>query len=131
MALLAAGTACGGSSSSSTSSSGSCGGQPPCPLSIALVVRVFPQGAPAPVPGAFVTVRGQNGTVELGTFDCTADAEASVCQIGAPPGLYDLSVGAPGFETADLRADVAAVTGGCCPAVSPVKLDVPLAPLVP
>jgi hypothetical protein len=93
---------------------------------VGVVVRVFPLGAPAPIPGAFVTVRTQSGTAVLGTFDCPAEGDASVCRIGAGAGLYDLAVGAPGYETADARAEVTAAAGSCCPSVNAVALDVPL-----
>lgn len=129
LAALAVAGGCGGGDGGSSSAAGTCEVQPPCPLPQAIVVRVFPAGASGPVPDATVTVRAQSGTQDLGTVGCTPAADASVCRIAAGPGIYDLSIGAPGFETAVARAEVTATTASsatCCPTVNAVTVDVPL-----
>jgi len=62
---------------------------------------------------------------------CTLSAGRAVCSVDAGvPGHYELDIGATGYATQHLKADVArGPTGGCCPQpYAPVSLTVALSP---
>jgi hypothetical protein len=62
---------------------------------------------------------------------CTLSAGRAVCSVDAGvPGHYEFDIGATGYATQHLKADVApGPTGGCCPQpYAPVSLTVALSP---
>jgi hypothetical protein len=97
---------------------------PPCPLPIAIVVRVS-SASGGPVPGLTLTLSG----AASGSAQCNADAGTTSCVVPGAPGRYDLLFAAPGFAAKTLSLTVQGSTPACgCPSVERQDLVVVLTP---
>jgi hypothetical protein len=98
----------------------------PCPLPLALTIRVT--GAGGPVPG--VTV-GVSGAVS-GMAQCEVRDSATLCYVPGTAGRYDLDIAAPGFqrvvESVRVQGSQESDRPCACPTVIEQQLDVVLVP---
>lgn len=98
--------------------------QPPCPLPLAITVTVTSSVTGDSIPGAFVQQNAQSSAQP-----CTL-TPGTTCDVMGGAGSYDLTIGAPGFQTIQRTVVVpvehAAKCG--CSSVQTQHLDVALAP---
>jgi hypothetical protein len=98
--------------------------RPPCPLPIAIVVRVS-SASGGPVPGLTLTLSG----AASGSVQCNADAGTTSCVVPGPPGRYDLLFAAPGFAAKTVSVTVQGSTPACgCTSVERQDVVVVLTP---
>jgi hypothetical protein len=98
--------------------------RPPCPLPIAIVVRVS-SASGGPVPGLTLTLSG----AASGSAQCNADAATTSCIVPGTPGRYDLLFAAPEFAPKTLSVTVQGSTPACgCPSVQQQDVVVVLTP---
>lgn len=99
--------------------------QPPCPLPTAITVTVTSSVTGDSVPGAFVQMNAQSGPEP-----CTL-SPGTTCDVPGGAGTYDLTIGAPGYETVHRTVDVPVERAAKCGCGSPETqhLDVALAPV--
>ena len=97
---------------------------PPCPLPIAIVVRVS-SATGGPVPGLTLTLSG----AASGSAQCSADARTTSCVVPGTPGRYDLLFAAPGFASKTLSVTVQGSIPACgCTSVEQQDVVVVLTP---
>lgn len=98
--------------------------RPPCPLPIAVVVRVS-SASGGPVPGLTLTLSG----AVSGSAQCNADAGTTSCIVPGEHGRYDLLFAAPGFAAKTVSVTVQGSTPACgCPSVEQQNVVVVLTP---
>ena len=98
--------------------------RPPCPLPIAIVVRVS-SASGGPVPGLTLTLSG----AASGSVQCNADAGTTSCFVPGAPGRYDLLFAAPGCAAKTVSVTVQGSTPACgCTSVERQDVVVVLTP---
>lgn len=102
----------------------SCGHQVECSLSASIIVDVKDAGNGQPVPGAFVETR-VGGTL-LATTNCDTSAGVSRCILGGGAGTYDLTIGAPSYQSTRRPVVVPRTRVGLCDDVVTQTVDVAL-----
>ena len=83
----------------------------PLPINVAVHVRVTAAGTSGPVQGVYLVT---SGTVQMPKTDCTAQADASVCEVFGGPGTYDLVIGAPDYQSVQRSVTVVCKDVSAC-----------------
>jgi hypothetical protein len=93
----------------------------PCPMPLALRVRVTDAATHGPVPGATLQVSGATNT----GMPCEAQ-----CYVPGTAGTYVLDVSAPGFQSQRLTVAVQGTNPECgCPTTMTQDLEIALSPI--
>ena len=122
--LVAAGITAGSVTACGTADNSHCI-PPPCPLPLAVQLRVS-SAAGGLVPGLTVDLVG----LQSGSVQCVPEASSSRCPVPGERGTYELRIAAPGFRTVEITVEVPGTDGPpcTCPTVEAQQVDVALVP---
>jgi hypothetical protein len=108
-----------------TSCGDDCSGIASCVAQPAMRVTVTNALAGGPVPNVAVVATG----APVYSTQCSSDASATICTVLGDPGVFTLTVSAPGFQSAQRTVTVRGTTGQCeCVVVMVEQLAVALVP---
>jgi hypothetical protein len=100
-----------------TSCGDECPGIASCTVQPAIRITITNPLLGGPVPN--VTVAASGGPIY--STQCSADATATVCIVLGEPGVFTLTVSAPGFQSAHRTMTVKGTTGQCGCVVATVE----------
>jgi hypothetical protein len=81
----------------------------PCPESLAAEISVTANNAPTGIAGLTVSAAGSTTTIPCSQ----GSGPTTVCWILGAPGVYHLTLSAPGYQSVPLTFSVTGTAGGC------------------